>query len=490
MLNYPDMMKKSLRNLILALGLGAALASTAAVAPTTVLHGLANGMTVEPFEMKLEGGNLYIDLGLDIEHMKVSGNRAKVVMPRLINGNDSLTLDPLGLYGHRRYYYYQRNSPDGTMIAGRREMVYKRSQAPDTLSYHIMVPYQEWMNGASMVLCTEEFGCCHSMEAMQLDTLAVFHHYTFNPQWLFVRPKAEDVKVRALSGRAFIDFPVDQTIIYPDYRRNTTELDKIQRTIDTVRNDRDVTITRVWLKGFASPESPYSHNTDLSLGRVAALKDHIQNLYHFEPGVIETDNEPEDWEGLRRFVEASNLEHRQEIIDLIDSDMKPDPKEALIKKRYPAEYKFMLTQYYPALRHTDYRIDYFVRNYTDLDEIRRVFRYTPSKLSLNELFILANSYPEGSAEFNDVISTAVRMYPTDPIANHNAATSAMEKGDYQLAAQYLKNAGDSPQAVYCRGVLAALEKDYDLARALLHKAADQGVPQATDALEQIDRMLE
>ncbi|WP_368731862.1 hypothetical protein, partial [Bacillus pumilus] len=80
-------------------------------------------------------------------------------------------------------------------------------------------------------------------------------------------------------------FPVDQTVIYPEYRRNTTELAKIQATIDSVRGDGDVTITRVWLKGFASPESPYSHNRDLAIGRTAALKDYIQKLYRFDSGI-------------------------------------------------------------------------------------------------------------------------------------------------------------------------------------------------------------
>lgn len=448
----------------------------------------AEGLKVDTFAIDRSGDFLTVDLGLNLSGLDVKSNRAKVLVPRLVHDDDSLELRPLGLYGRRRFLYYERNFP-GYMISGPEERTFRRSEAPDTVGYHVIIPYAEWMNGAKMTLTCEEFGCCHTLEARQVDTLGIYEYFRFSPEWLFVRPQEQGPKTRSLTGTAYIDFPVDQTIIYPSYRRNTTELGKIQHTIDTVRNDRDVTITRVWLKGFASPESPYSHNTDLSIGRVQALKSHIQKLYRFPAGIIETDNEPENWEGLRRFVVESNLEHKQEILDLIDSDMAPDPKEARIKKLYPEEYRFMLTQYYPALRRTDYRIDYTVREFTDVNEIRRIFQTEPSKLSLNELFVLANSYPEGSPEFNEVFDTAVRMYPENPTANLNAATTAMEKGDYEQAARFFAKAGDSPAAIYGRGVLAALQERYPEAVSLLEKARDGGVAQASDALAQLARIM-
>ena len=205
-------------------------------------------------------------------------------------------------------------------------------------------------------------------------------------------------------------------------------------------NDKDVRITGVWLKGFASPESPYSHNTDLAIGRTKALKEHIRQLYNFDPDIIATDYEPEDWAGLRRFVVASNIDHKSEILELIDSDMTPDPKEALIKKRFPKEYKFMLDNFYPALRHTEYRITYEVKRFDDLDKIRQVMRTRPNRLTLRDFFLLGNACAPGSDEFNEVYETAVRMYPDNPVANINAANAALQRKDYVTAEKYLSRA--------------------------------------------------
>lgn len=303
---------------------------------------------------------------------------------------------------------------------------------------------------------------------------------------MYVQPAAERVKHRSLEGSAFIDFPVDKTVIYPDYRRNTVELGKIQATIDSVRNDRDVTITQVWLKGYASPESPYAHNTELAIGRTEALKKYIQQLYKFEEGIISTDYEPEDWAGLRRYVEQTNLDHKAEILALIDRDMDPDAKEWKIKSTYPEEYRFLLQNCYPALRHTDYRIAYNIRSYSDAEEIARIMRKQPQKLSLNEFYLVAQQYEPGTDEFTDVFETAVRMYPSDETANLNAANAAMRRGDLDGAERYLAKAGDTPEAVYARGALAIRRKDYDTARRYLAEAETLGVEQAAVTLKELD----
>ena len=282
---------------------------------------------------------------------------------------------------------------------------------------------------------------------------------------------------------------MDQTVIYPDYRRNAVELGKIQATIDSVRNDKDVTITSVWLKGYASPESPYKHNTELAIGRTAALKKHIGQLYNFADNIIQTDYEPEDWAGLRRYVEQSNIDHRAEILALIDSDMEADAKEAKIKRTYPDEYRFMLQNFYPALRHTDYRIDYNIRTFSEVEEIKRIMAERPQKLSLNEFYLVAGKYEPGTDEFTDVFQTAVRMFPNDEVANLNAANAAIRRDDFAIARKYLEKAGSSAEAVYARGALAVREGDYNMARQYLNKAKEMGFEKAGRTLDELDGRL-
>ena len=278
-------------------------------------------------------------------------------------------------------------------------------------------------------------------------------------------------------------------MIYPEYRRNTAELAVIQATIDTIRNDTDARIDTVWLKGFASPESPYSHNTDLAKGRTEALRHYIQQLYRFDNVTLLTDFEPEDWAGLRVAVAGSNLDHRGEILALIDSDMEPDAKEARIKRLYPDDYRFMLDTYYPALRHTDYKVSYVIRTYHDPVEILGVMREHPQKLSLDEFYIAASDLEPGSDEFTEVFETAVRMFPDDAVANLNAANAAIRRGDTAAAGRYIAKAGDSPEAMYARGAMAIREKDFESARRYLIVAKEAGLVKAAETLDELEKRI-
>lgn len=453
-----------------------------AICISTNAQSIVDGIDVTGLQMERNGQYMVVDMNIDMSGLKVRSNEAVLFTPRLVGANDSIDLPSVGVYSHNRYYYYVRNGK--SMLSGADEKSYKASQKPNTLAYHQIVPYQSWMSDAYFYMHRSEYGCCNTLLDEQDGLLGQYYERdTFFPELIYVQPVAELEKHRSLEGSAYIDFPVDQTIIYPEYRRNTVELGKIQATIDSVRYDKDVTITTVTLKGYASPESPYSHNTDLAKGRTAALKNYIQQLYKFDEGVILTDYEPEDWAGLRRYVENSNIDHREEILALIDSDLEPDTKEAQIVKRYPTEYRFLLQYCYPALRHTDYRIAYNVRSFSDIEEIKRIMKSKPQNLSLNEFYLVAGDYQPGTDEFTDVYETAVRMYPNDSIANLNAANAAMRRNDLPGAARYLDKAGNSPEAVYARGVYAYLTEDYKQAEAYFLEAKKLGVDKADVVLE-------
>jgi hypothetical protein len=293
------------------------------------------------------------------------------------------------------------------------------------------------------------------------------------------------VKTREISGSAFIDFPVSKTFINPTYRNNTAELAKITGTIDSVKMDKDISIKSIFIKGYASPESPYSNNAYLAEGRTEALKEYVESLYHFGKGFIKTAFEPEDWEGLERYVEASTLPHKDEILEAIHSDREPDKKEWYIKSTWKEEYRYLLENCYPALRHSDYSIEYEIRSYSDPLEIERILLTAPQNLSLEEFYVLAQTYEPGSEQFHELFETAVRMYPGDIAANLNAANSAILRKDYRNALRYLEKAGDIPEAIYARGVLEVYMEDLVAGLPHLIEAKKLGVKQAETTLKEI-----
>lgn len=442
-------------------------------------------MAIRDFSYTRSGDYMYLNMDIDLTKFNVRNNRATILFPQIVKEGHTTDLYKVGIYGRRRYFTYLRNG--WHKLDGENDLVYKERDCPDVVSYKTMIPFEPWMDGSQVVLTNRTCGCCNKILNEEREGLGSYNNWVYTPKFAFVRPTAEAVKSRSLSGSAYIDFPVSQTVIYPEYRRNRTELAKITGTIDSVRNDKDITVTAISIKGFASPESPYTNNTRLARGRTEALRVYVNNLYNFPANFISTSYEPENWEGLRKYVEESALPHRDEILALIDSGREPDNKEWKLKSTYKEEYQFLLRHCYPALRRSDYKIEYVIRGFSDPEEIRQIIKTSPQKLSLEEFYVATQGVEVGSDEFCQIFDVAVRMYPNDEVANLNAANSAMSGGNLKAAEFFLERAGKGDKALYARGVLAALREDYKGA-AFYFDLVKESVPEAVDALEQLKKI--
>lgn len=269
----------------------------------------------------------------------------------------------------------------------------------------------------------------------------------------------EAEKIRHIDKRAYIDFPVNRTELHPDYRRNPAQLDSIISTINALKADRNLEVSNITIHGYASPESPYSHNAMLADGRAKTLTDYVRRMVQLPASVFSVTSTPEDWDGLREYLSNDTaLAHGREILAIAsDESLDPDAREARIKKLYPTEYRYMLQNWYPALRHSDYHITYRVKPF-DVEEAKRVIRTKPQQLSLDEMFRVAQTYEPGSKDFNDVMETAVRMFPDDETANLNVAILRLNNRRPDEAKPYLDKAGSSDAAVAARKLYDELKQ--------------------------------
>ena len=449
----------------------------------TRLNASATNLAVERSE-----NYLFVKTDINIDSVSRGTNRELWIEPVVVGNGREFKLPVVVMAGRNRFFQAERHD-----LAVKENLTLLRDNYKDKVyTYTASVPYESWMQGADLNLVLELRGCCSdSIDRQEIILTRVNTEppvENFFPAYNWITPQAEAVKTRELRGQAYIDFPVNKTVIYPEYRRNTVELAKIRATIDSVHKDPDITITALSIKGYASPEGPWNNNVRLAKGRTAALKDYVEQLYSFKPGFITTSYDPEDWGGLRTYVENSAITNREGILSIIDSSLEPDAKDAKIKSTYPQQYAFLLAEVYPALRHSDYRIEYNIRSYTDVNEILTLVKTRPQNLSLQEFFLAAQSVEPGTPIYNDIFETAVRMYPDSEVANLNAANVAMAREDYAKAERYITKAGDTPEAIYSGGILAALRGDYAKARELFQAAARLKVADAPAALQQLDEM--
>lgn len=435
------------------------------------------------------GEDLVITMKADISSMQLSRNQSLVCTPLVESGDSVRALSPIIINGKVRHILYERMER-----TGKKELEIRRyNDTEQQVDYLARTPYADWMEKADVTLVMDDCGCGWKALSQNRDKLFALNFaepVVIDPMLVYVKPAPEEVKARHLDGSAYLDFPVNQITINPDYRNNSAELKKIQQTVEAVKNDPYATITSLSIKGYASPEGTYKGNAYLAENRAKALLNYVKEHYDLSGVELTVDFEPEDWEGLEAAVEKGNLPDKEELLAIIRADEPADwdAREWKLKSlNGGSSYKILLRDVYPALRHSDYRVNYHIRNFS-VDEAKQIIQSDPSKLSLNEMFLVAETYETGSEPFNEVFEVAVRMYPDDPVSNLNAAISAINTRQLDKAKRYLAKATDCPEKQLAEASILMLEGKLDEAEKLLNlQAADPAIADAAQKnLDQIN----
>lgn len=480
---------------------------------------------VEDVTMERVGDALTVKMSVNLTPTDEKGSVSFI--PVVYNEGVEYMLRPIGLYSRNSFYTYARRVRSDEPFANEPYSFYVK-EAPGLVHYEDSTPFMPWMDGSSLRIDVVHYGCCgkpssgreegpalqsfkllHEADEYTEETVELVEEETveidtdtpesgteeviqvYVPYFIYVQPPSEAVvKERAISGEAYVVFKSGATDVDAGYLDNEAELQKIRATIDSVKVDPDITITSIVLRGYSSPDGAFSVNQDLSAKRVEAIRAYVEALFELPEDMWHAEAAGENWEGFRAAVEAAtNLPNKAKILELIDSDLDPDRKEYKISK-FSRDYKIISKDIYPILRRTDYKVMYTIRSYTSVEEVRQILETKPWNLSLKEFFLAAEGLEPGTPEFNKVFAIAARVFPEDPVAQINAANSAMAMGDLDSAAVLLERAGDSPEARYAKGVLAALNEDWETAAKYFSSAELSGLDKAAEALAVVQKILE
>lgn len=452
----------------------------------SILCGLAE-MPAQPVELtdvSIDHSDsiVLVSFTVDASTLNLKSNEEVLVTPILRFSDGCIKpFTPVLFAGHNRMVQARRTLKTGENII--------LASPNSAIGCSEKFPYENGMDSGSLFATVEKRGCCRKAGSELLTPerpYAFAPAAVFSPIFVFSTPAEEGPKLRDLSGKAFIDFRVNRTDIDPAYRQNPRELAIINATVDSVVNDADVTLKSISFTGYASPEGSFANNRRLAEGRTKAVSDYVRERYDFPRSAMISKSIPEDWDGLRLAVAHSTFPNKEQILEVIDDEsLLPDARDKRLASRFPSEYKVILRDIYPALRHCDYTINYEVVAYDDPAKILQLAATAPHKLSLREMFVGARTLEPGSEQYCRIFETAAHMYPDSEVANLNAAVSELQRGDLAQARYFLSRAGHSPLSVYTMGVLEGLEGNYEEALKYLREAQKLGVKEAEDALSQI-----
>ena len=360
------------------------------------------------------------------------------------------------------------------------------------ISYLRTVPYEPWMENS--VLKIQKKSCaCKDWKNRGEEIVAAFPKEEKEPEIqlfpVYLLPPADkSVKVREEKGSAYLNFVVNKWDILPDYMNNPVELQKIHNSVNIVKNDSNVTIRKMVIEGYASPEGTNPHNIMLSERRTDALQQYLLRAGMVKGIKMEARGMGENWDGLVKELKKDNyIPQRDKLLNIATLTMNLDEKEQRMRKEAPEGYAFVLKNIYPSLRCTNYTVEYTVRPFT-VEESEVVFETRPINLNLNEIYKLADKYANNETKYYSIIRKAYLLYPQDSYINLTMAYLSLKKGEADEAADYLSKVNNCPEKTMNEGLVAYLKGDVDTAIKLVEQARQQGVAEASKQLEEFKKI--
>ena len=454
---------------------------------------------VIPKGLTQNGDMLEVEMLFDMSRLRIRSSESMTYTPIISGSDNQYALPQLIIKGSNKYKADRRaEALSGTVMSQnvnrRSNSIYavEKFNKRKLVAYRVSVEYSDWMKGASINLREETCGCGNEQSMMRQRTIYFNESSSteFQPQFNYLVPEQESEKNRFDIGNAFLEFSQGGSSINPNFRNNQRELDKINQLISMLTSDRDVIVTGIEMRGYASPEGSAQSNYELSSQRAKAMRDYFaRRLTHIPSSSFLTGIGGEDWEGLSSLLTDYSVSYKDQIFNIINTVQDLDARELRIRQLgNGAPYRQIYRDLYPKLRRVDCQINYTARNFT-VDEGKERMQQKAKLLSQNEMYQIAQTYPTGSSEFNRTLITAGQHFPNSDIANLNGAAAALSDGNPILADEYLKQVKNTNSLEYanCMGVLQIYKGNYTVAEEFLKKALDGGLAEAAHNLRELQK---
>lgn len=349
-----------------------------------------------------------VRFSISVDKRTLKGNRIMIATPILSNGSWRRTLPSIAVHGKQAKALAARDGMTDTIAI--------RGKAEQKLAYEAVVAYSDMMPGASLSLGGTIAGCCSAAnierETIAADilvrdtirTVRIIEPPKPKPstaeklaeKYTFVLPISEFEKAREniVAGETFDDnmtldmgrgigsrqshveefvernkdgsltifFNQSINDIDSTYRNNSISIGQLLESVRTIENSEDCYVARIVVAGFSSPEGSLTYNERLAWDRAQSVKGLILNETPLKEDKLRVFNGAVDWRGLRSLVANSDMDAKEEVLDILDNTPPGTNKtNRLMQLKGGEPYKYMYENFFPELRNAAYIKVYYDR---------------------------------------------------------------------------------------------------------------------------------
>lgn len=318
-----------------------------------------------PTKLYQEGNTVYLMYDIDITGLKIGSERTMLLTPVLSNQEKELIFPPVMINGKKRQKAYERGlalSDNVTPISSY-EVLVAGKKNKSKLHYHESVPYEKWMDNATLYMVEELCGCGGHREEILRESLVSFIPPAPKPEPVAVEVVPIPTVIKPVAeNREFstmLEFPVSQHILLHEFENNKEKFIELENNLRSIVNNNNIQISRIDIHGYSSPEGTTAFNLQLSEARANELKAYLLERYPINEGLYHVYFSGEDWNKLIELLDESDLADKGKILSIINNtESVVLRKENLKKLNDGVPYRQMLKELYPQIRRVTLHVYY------------------------------------------------------------------------------------------------------------------------------------
>jgi len=335
-----------------------------------------SGIRVRDLELIPDGNNVDVNFTMDVGKKAVQSDYERTISFWLINGQDRIQLPSVAIVGRRARIMAERRSGSYDEFSEVSSVPRIETARGQSVDYSTKVAYQPWMEGSKLVAESVRRGCCKVLadgSGVVANNITLYHQPVPVPdqlstgdklaqQYPFLAPASQMANFDPdnRDGSITIYFRQDVSRLELDFRNNYYQFETLLKAISELERSTDSRIVKVVVAGYASPEGTVQHNQALSGRRADIIMNQLLQRSGIRRDIIQVIHGGEDWNGLRKMVERSDLPEKYSIINIIDntplwdSYRKIGRESQLMKLNGGRTYRYLYQNYFPELRNATY----------------------------------------------------------------------------------------------------------------------------------------
>jgi tetratricopeptide (TPR) repeat protein len=277
------------------------------------------------------------------------------------------------------------------------------------------------------------------------------------------------------------------------------EITDLNETLQATNDNERLDLKGIEISAYASPDGELDFNAKLADKRETSANQYLSG--QLKKSDIEVAEElmsmmstPEDWEGFKNLMEASNIQDKDMILRVLSMHSDPVVREQEIRN-LSAAFEVIKVEILPQLRRSKFTVNMDKIGWSDA-ELKDLFSSNPDTLVLEELLYTATLFDDNETK----LAVYTKATQTDPgclrahnnrgavlydmgqldeaeaafkaakairdhdIINNNLGAIALKNGDVAAAKEaFTASMGAGPDVNYNLGIVAIMEGEYEAA---------------------------